>query len=109
MCSLVNHLLVSCECRHVLSVHSGASRAKGVSRGPMDNGSADADDTDAPIDEKTLKRFIKYARTHNFPRLAEQSAGKLVDKFVELRDKVLHGALVCALQCAIHSPCSSAA
>lgn len=41
-----------------------------------------------PIDEKTLKRFIHYARTHCFPRLEENSAGRLVAKFVELRDKV---------------------
>lgn len=41
-----------------------------------------------PIDEKTLKRFIHFARTHCFPRLEESSAGRLVAKFVELRDKV---------------------
>lgn len=41
-----------------------------------------------PIDEKLLKRFIHYARTHCFPRLEEASAGRLVAKFVELRDKV---------------------
>eukprot|EP00878_Enallax_costatus_P039247 GHUV01044817.1.p1 GENE.GHUV01044817.1~~GHUV01044817.1.p1 ORF type:complete len:595 (+),score=224.38 GHUV01044817.1:62-1846(+) len=75
--------------RHVLSVHSGASRAKGVARGPTTSAASGdaADDSDAPIDEKTLKRFIKFSRTHTFPRLAEASAGKLVDKFVEMRDK----------------------
>lgn len=76
--------------RHVLAVHSGASRAKGVARGPAPaaaNGDA-ADDSEPLIDEKTLKRFIRFSRTHTFPRLAEASAGKLVDKFVELRDKV---------------------
>lgn len=80
--------LVTLLSRHVLSVHSGASRAKGVQRGPATTTSNVAEDGEAPIDEKTLKRFIKYCRTHCFPRLAEQSAGKLVDKFVELRDKV---------------------
>lgn len=82
--------MLICTGRHVLSVHSGASRAKGVARGPAPaTGNGDImDESEAPIDEKTLKRFIKYVRTHCFPRLAEQSAGKLVDKFVELRDKV---------------------
>eukprot|EP00879_Flechtneria_rotunda_P030207 GHRR01032809.1.p1 GENE.GHRR01032809.1~~GHRR01032809.1.p1 ORF type:complete len:279 (+),score=93.72 GHRR01032809.1:426-1262(+) len=77
--------------RHVLSVHSGASRPQGVSRGaaagPGNAADGDADEAEPPIDEKTLKRFIHYCRTHCFPRLEEQSADKLVAKYVELRDK----------------------
>jgi hypothetical protein len=78
----------------VLSVHSGASRPQGVARGggaAAAAGAANGDvasDSEPPIDEKTLKRFIKYCRSHCFPRLEEQSAGRLVAKYVELRDKV---------------------
>lgn len=83
--------------RHVLSVHSSASRpqsiARGAAAGAAATGAAAAGtdvvrEGDPPIDEKTLKRFIHYARTHCFPRLEEASAGRLVAKFVELRDKV---------------------
>jgi DNA replicative helicase MCM subunit Mcm2 (Cdc46/Mcm family) len=77
----------------VLSVHSGASRPQGVARGggAAAAGPANGDvgsDSEPPIDEKTLKRFISYCRSHCFPRLEEQSAGRLVAKYVELRDKV---------------------
>lgn len=79
-------------------MHSSASRpqsiARGAAAGAAATGAATAGASDVvregepPIDEKTLKRFIHYARTHCFPRLEEQSAGRLVAKFVELRDKV---------------------
>lgn len=86
-------------CRHVLSVHSSASRPQSIARGAAAGAAAAGAATaggssdvvregEPPIDEKTLKRFIHYARTHCFPRLEEQSAGRLVAKFVELRDKV---------------------
>ncbi|WIA33295.1 hypothetical protein OEZ86_006435 [Tetradesmus obliquus] len=79
--------------RHVLSVHSGASRPQGVARGggaAAAGGNANGDvasDSEPPIDEVTLKRFIRYCRSHCFPRMEEQSAGRLVAKYVELRDK----------------------
>lgn len=89
--------------RHVLSVHSSASRpqsiARGAAAGAAATGTAAAGSSDVvregepPIDEKLLKRFIHYARTHCFPRLEEASAGRLVAKFVELRDKVRLGIL----------------
>jgi DNA replicative helicase MCM subunit Mcm2 (Cdc46/Mcm family) len=87
------HTLTCCCRRHVLSVHSGASRPQGVARGGggAAAGPANGDvgsDSEPPIDEKTLKRFISYCRSHCFPRLEEQSAGRLVAKYVELRDKV---------------------
>ena len=80
-------------CRHVLSVHSGASRPQGVARGGGAAAGANANgdvasDSEPPIDEVTLKRFIRYCRSHCFPRMEEQSAGRLVAKYVELRDKV---------------------
>lgn len=82
--------------KHVLTVHSGASRPQSIARGAAAGaaatgvaaGSSDAvRDGEPPIDEKTLKRFIHFARTHCFPRLEESSGGRLVAKFVELRDK----------------------
>lgn len=82
----------------MLSVHSSASRPQSIARGAAagaaakgaaGTGSSDVvREGDPPIDEKTLKRFIHYARTHCFPRLEEQASGRLVAKFVELRDKV---------------------
>ena len=84
-------------------MHSGASKPQSIARGAAAGGggaaaggaaAAAAGGSDVvregepPIDEKTLKRFIQYARTHCFPRLEEQSAGRLVAKYVELRDKV---------------------
>ncbi|KAF8067409.1 MCM5 [Scenedesmus sp. PABB004] len=82
--------------RHVLAVHAGASRPQGVARaggvaaaGPG-AGAGPGDvlgEGEPPIDEKTLKRFIHYARSHCFPRLEEAAAKRLVAKYVELRDK----------------------
>lgn len=78
-------------------MHSGASRPQSIARGAaagaaatgVGAGSSDAvRDGEPPIDEKTLKRFIHFSRTHCFPRVEESSAGRLVAKFVELRDKV---------------------
>ncbi len=97
--------------RHVLAVHSSASRPQGLSRGGAAAGATAAADAnvdaaaaaaaataadagaaaaegEAPISEALLKRFIHYARTHCFPRLEEGSASRLVAKYVELRDKV---------------------
>lgn len=89
-------------CRHVLSVHSGASRPKSVARGgnaAAAGGSDVGGDAEAPIDDKTLKRFIHYCRTHCFPRLEESSASRLVAKYVELRDKVRHCRLPGSSRC----------
>jgi hypothetical protein len=76
----------------VLSVHSGASKPQSITRGAGGGADVGASDVvregEPPIDEKTLKRFIQFARSHCFPRLEEQSAGRLVAKYVELRDKV---------------------
>jgi hypothetical protein len=79
----------------VLSVHSSASRPQSIARGAAATSAAAAAGSsdvvregEPPIDEKLLKRFIHYARTHCFPRLEEASAGRLTAKFVELRDKV---------------------
>jgi DNA replicative helicase MCM subunit Mcm2 (Cdc46/Mcm family) len=89
----------------VLSVHSGVGRPQSITRGGAvgaaggsaaggagagagAGGSDVVREGDAPIDEKTLKRFIQFTRSHCFPRLEEQSAGRLVAKYVELRDKV---------------------
>jgi len=41
--------------------------------------------------------ILACCRTQCFPRLEEQSAGKLVDKYVELRDKVWPAAGVTAV------------
>jgi hypothetical protein len=98
----VSSCLYAGVCRHVLSVHSGASRPQSIARGAAAGaaaagaaaaaGSSDVvREGEPPIDEKLLKRFIHYARTHCFPRLEEAASGRLVAKFVELRDKVRFG------------------
>jgi hypothetical protein len=115
-CVLITNTLWCCfdlMRRHVLSVHSSASRPQSIARGAAAGAAAAGAATaggasdvvregEPPIDEKTLKRFIHYARTHCFPRLEEQSAGRLVAKFVELRDKVGVGVAV-SLQTRVES------